>query len=224
MNLPFTSEQFFSVFKLYNQAIWPGQIVAYLLGLSILAVMIKNPRWSGRFVIGALALFWIWMGAVYHIIFFSMINPAAWVFGILFIVQGIILAIFGIILNRLEFGFTGRLNVIVGALLIFFSMLFYPLLGHAFGHIYPASPMFGVAPCPATIFTFGVFLFARTIIPCYLFILPLLWSLIGMSAAINLHVPQDYGLVVAGIIGTIMIFMNNKKIKRSPSLSDAKDG
>ena len=219
MEIPFTVEQFFSVFQTYNEAIWPAQIVAYVLGFSVVVVLVKQTRWSGRFINGVLALFWIWIGAVYHIIYFSAINLAARVFRVFFIVQGIILAVFGIILNRLNFGRTERLNAIIGFLFIVFSMLFYPLLGYAFGHKYPAAPMFGVAPCPATIFTFGVFLFACTRIPWYLFILPLLWSLVGMSAAINLRVPQDYGLFVAGIVGTIMILVNNRKRKERSNQS-----
>jgi len=219
MKIPFTVEQFFFVFETYNEAIWPAQIAAYVLSLAVVVVLVKQAGWSGRLITGVLALFWIRIGAVYHIIYFSAINPAARVFGVLFIVQGIILAVFGIILNRLDFGRTGRLSEIVGSLFIVFSMLFYPLMGYAFGHKYPAAPMFGVAPCPATIFTFGVFLFARTRIPWYLFLLPLLWSIVGMSAAINLRVPQDYGLFVAGIIGAIMILVNNRKRKERPNQS-----
>jgi hypothetical protein len=30
--LPFTVDQFFSVFGAYNNAVWPTQVVAYLLG------------------------------------------------------------------------------------------------------------------------------------------------------------------------------------------------
>jgi len=219
MNIPFSVEQFFSVFGVYNEAIWPAQIFAYVLGLAVVFFLVKKARWSDRFITGILALFWIWMGTVYHLKYFSTINPAALIFGVLFILQGIILTVFGLILNRFEFGWTGRLNDIIGAFFIVFSMLLYPLLGYAFGHNYPNAPMFGVAPCPATIFTFGVFVFARNSIPWYLFLLPFLWSLVGMSAAISLHVPQDYGLFITGIIGTIMILMNNKKIKERPNQS-----
>jgi hypothetical protein len=217
MDIPFTVEQFFSVFESYNIAIWPAQIAAYVLGLAVVALLVKRAQWSARFITGTLSLFWIWMGAVYHITHFSTINPAARIFGVLFIVQGIILTLYGVILNRLDFGRTGRLNLIVGFLFMVFSMVIYPILGYVFGHRYPAAPMFGVAPCPATIFTFGVFLFARSRIPWYLFILPLLWSLVGMSAAINLRVPQDYGLVIAGVIGTIMILVNNREWNKCPN-------
>ena len=74
--------------------------------------------------------------------------------------------------------------------------------------------MFGVAPCPTTIFTFGILLWATKSVPAYLLVIPLLWSIVGMSAAVNLRVPQDYGLVVAGVLGTVLILIQNRRVKR----------
>ncbi len=75
--------------------------------------------------------------------------------------------------------------------------------------------MFGVAPCPTTIFTLGILLWTTKSVPGYLLVIPFLWSIIGMSAAVNLRVPQDYGLVVAGILGTALILIQNRKAKSS---------
>lgn len=80
--------------------------------------------------------------------------------------------------------------------------------------------MFGVAPCPTTIFTFGLLLWAATPVPAYLIIIPLIWAFIGMSAAVNLQVPQDYGLVAAGVIGTVLIVIENRKAKRVAQRAD----
>jgi hypothetical protein len=74
--------------------------------------------------------------------------------------------------------------------------------------------MFGVAPCPTAIFTFGLLLWVVDSVPAYLLIIPLLWSFLGMSAAINLQVPQDYGLVVAGVLGTALILIQNRKARK----------
>jgi hypothetical protein len=101
-------------------------------------------------------------------------------------------------------------------------MVIYPLLGLAFGHSYPRIPLFGVAPCPTTIFTFGILLWATKSVSAYLLIIPFLWSLVGMSAALNLRVPQDYGLVVAGVLGTTLILIQNRKIKKSAQLTPAR--
>ena len=39
--LPFTHEAFIAVFRVYNVAIWPAQVVAYLLGATILLLLLR---------------------------------------------------------------------------------------------------------------------------------------------------------------------------------------
>jgi hypothetical protein len=77
----------------------------------------------------------------------------------------------------------------------------YPLIGLA-DHGYPAMPMFGITPCPVTLFTFGVMLVARGPLPRRLLVIPLLWALIGGSAAFLLGVPQDWPLLIGGLLVT----------------------
>jgi len=214
MRIPFTVEQFFDIFEAYNSAIWPAQIAAYILGIAALALTFRDKDFSGRTVSVILALFWIWMGVLYHIIHFSVINPAARIFGLFYVLEGLLLLIIGAVLGRLSFRLTAKPLPIVGTCFIFYAMIVYPILGMAFGHSYPRAPVFGVAPCPTTIFTFGLFLWAAKPVPGYLLMVPLIWAIIGMSAAVNLRVPQDYGLVVAGILGTVLILVRNRKIKQ----------
>lgn len=205
MSLPFTVEQFFEVFANYNAAIWPAQPVAYVLAFVALALSLRPSRSAGRVVSTILAVFWIWMGSVYHILYFSPINPAAIVFGAFFIVQGLLFLIVGTIQGKLSFALTARPAAIVGAVLIFYAMVGYPLLGAALGHHYPAAPTFGVAPCPTTIFTLGLLLWSAAAVPRYLLVIPFLWAIAGTSAAIQLGVLQDYGLAIAAIAGVLLI-------------------
>ena len=79
-----------------------------------------------------------------------------------------------------------------------YAAILYPLIGMMTGHRYPAMPMFGVTPCPVTIFTFGMLLATVPPISLWLLAIPFVWSLIGGSAAILLHVPQDWFLLVSG--------------------------
>ena len=64
------------------------------------------------------------------------------------------------------------------------------------------TPLFGVAPCPTTIFTLGLLLLSNA--SWRLFVIPLVWSAIGGSAAVLLAVPQDYGLILAGAIAATL--------------------
>jgi len=224
MNIPFTVDQFFDIFGTYNSAIWPTQIVAYLLGVIVLMLALRENRLFSKIISAILALFWVWMGVAYHIVYFSRINPAAFIFGFLYVLQGVIFLGNGTFRGKLSFGFAYKPLPIIGACFILYAMVVYPLLGIRFGHSYPRAPLFGVAPCPTTIFTFGLLLWATKSVPAYLLIIPLLWSIVGMSAAVHLRVPQDYGLVVAGVLGTALILIQNRKAKSLTQRLKAADG
>ena len=71
--------------------------------------------------------------------------------------------------------------------------------------------MFGVTPCPVTIFTLGMFLLTTSPVPKGLLVIPFIWSLIGGSAAILLHVPQDWVLLASGFITeAVAVFLRPK--------------
>ncbi|HSD56665.1 MAG TPA: DUF6064 family protein [Methanotrichaceae archaeon] len=213
MDLPFTVEQFFNIFQAYNTAIWPAQIIAYLIGIGAVALAFRENKLSGRIISGILALFWIWMGVFYHMAYFSAINSAAMIFGALFVIEGLLFIVVGSIWGRLSFRFDLKPVPIVGAIFILYAMVVYPLAGLALGHWYPRAPMFGVAPCPTTIFTFGLLLWAKKLVSAYILVIPLIWSIIGTMAAVGLQVPQDYGLGIAGIVGTILVIMRNRDLR-----------
>ena len=173
MRIPFTVEQFFDTFGTYNTTIWPIQILAYLLGIVALVLAFRGGKLRTRIVSGILAFFWTWMGIFYHIIHFSIINPAAWIFGILYTLQGLLFFLIGTVFRKLAFRFILRPLPIIGACFILYAIVIYALLGIGFGHLCPRSPVFGVAPCPTTIFVFGVLLWATRPVPAYLLVIPL---------------------------------------------------
>lgn len=209
--MPFTVEEFFDVFRQYNETVWPAQLV--LLAAAIVAVLmaVRAGEYAGRTVSGILALLWLWMGAVYHIGFFRDINPAAVLFGALFIVQAVLLAWLGVVEGRLTFRSRGGANVL-GWVLAGYALLVYPLLGALLGHSYPSSPTFGL-PCPTTIFTFGVFLWARPPIPRALVIIPGLWSILGARAAFQLGMGEDFGLLIAALIALPVLLRGGRAVQ-----------
>ncbi len=210
MNMPFTTEQFFQVFESYNLAIRPMQAIAYLLALIAVVLALKPIRLSSGIISGILTFFWIWIGVAYHFLYFAEINEAAYAFGALFVLQGILFFPAGILKGRLSFAFKPGVNGLVGALFIAYAMVFYPIIGAVLGHGYPRSPSFGVTPCPATIFTFGLLLWTDKRVPRHVLWIPLLWSLIGFSAALTLRVREDIALLAAGLLGAALILLRDK--------------
>lgn len=212
MQLPFSHADFLNVFKDYNQSIFPLQIVFYFVAFLCIYFLFTGNRNTTRIISIALAFFWLWMGIVYHIIFFSAINKAAYIFGGLFILQGIMFAGCGLIRKKISFEYNKNVFNHAGILLLLYALIIYPVLGYNLGHAYPYSPTFGL-PCPTTIFTFGILLFTNKKIPWHLLIIPLLWSIIGFTAALTLTIYEDIGLFVAGVTGFVLLIAGNKKFK-----------
>lgn len=90
----------------------------------------------------------------------------------------------------------------LASILLIYSLIVYPLLGLA-TNPYPDTPLFGVVPCPTTIFTLGLLVVASHPRPILLAAVPMLWAAIGGSAAVLLDIPQDWGLFAAGLIWLI---------------------
>ena len=214
MKLPFTVEEFLEVFKNYNRSVYPMQIIFYLLGATVIFLSIKKVTNADRKINVVLSFFWLWMGIVYHLFYFAKINKAAYLFSGIFILQGLLFFYYGVLNNKLSYKFRFDKFGWVGAILITFPLIIYPFLGYAFGHLYPASPTFGL-PCPTTIFTFGILMWFDKKIPLSILNIPFIWSIIGFLAALKLGVREDTGLLVAGILGIIMIALRNRKITTS---------
>jgi hypothetical protein len=199
-SFPFTAEAYYSLFEAYNATIWPAQLIAYALGLVVMLLALRPMAAGGRIALATLALFWLWMGLCYHVVFFLQINFAALGFGPLFVLEGLLLAVAALRGGR-AFGFRRDLFGWTGLAFCLFALMAYPLLGWLAGHGWPWAAMFGVAPAPTTIFTFGVLLMLEAA-PVYLAVIPLLWALAaGASAVVRLGTPEDLALLVAGIAG-----------------------
>ena len=153
--IPFTTEQFLQVFQSYNEAIYPLQWLLLILAVLAVILAVKPRPFSSRLIAGYLALLWLWMGVAYHFFFFTHINKAAYIFGLLCVIQALIFLFTGVVRDGLEFRARLGISSLVGGILIIYGLIIYPALGYLFGHVYPQSPTFG-APCPTTIYTLGL--------------------------------------------------------------------
>src|SRR6476646_5210468 len=99
MKLPFTTEDFLKVFEKYNLAVWPMQYALYLIAIAAVILGVKTTSYSSKYISFILAVLWLWMGIVYHLLFFTLINKAAYGFGLIFIIQGVLFLVPGFFRN-----------------------------------------------------------------------------------------------------------------------------
>jgi hypothetical protein len=199
MKMPFTVDQFFEVFRHYNETLWPAQVFLSILAVIVVVLVFRARPWTGRVVSAILGFLWFWLALAYHLAFFSRINPLAYGFSLVSLIGAFVLLWQGVIRRRLEFEFRLGAWPILGAALVLYALAVYPLWSVYSGHPYPAMPTFGL-PCPTTLFTIGILAFARPVYPRSPLIVPALWCLIGGQAAFSLSVQPDYGLFAAFLV------------------------
>jgi len=195
MTLPFTPDQFFDVFSAYNRALWPFALALWSYAVAVVVLFARGQA-SGRSIAGLLAIEWAWAAVAYHAAFFSPINPAAWLFCALFLVESALIVWFGLLGRRLRFSTGGSPRHALAWILIVYALV-YPLLARAGGHAFPALPTFGV-PCPTTILTIGFLFAADRQTSRVIAAIPLAWALIAGSAALTLGVTPDLMLWAGG--------------------------
>jgi hypothetical protein len=83
----------------------------------------------------------------------------------------------------------------LGRVMMAYTLIVYPMVGLAAGQRLPAMPLFGVTPSSLVMFTFAQFLCTNSR-GWWLWVIPLLWTVIGTSAALSMRVPQDLALPV----------------------------
>lgn len=213
--LPFTREAFLDVFAAYNQALWPMAVLAWLLAALTVAVAVRAPERRGL-VSGLLAVQWGWAGVAYHAVFFTAINPAAWVFAGLFVAEAVLLTRYGSIAKRFRGSDRRSPSAVLGWALMAYSLL-YPLIAVADGNVFPRTPTFGV-PCPTAILTIGALLAVDRPLPAALAVIPILWALVGGSAAFLLDMRVDLMMPIAAVILIADLVIRRPRAAHGPAV------
>lgn len=209
MKLPFTTGQFFNVIEKYNLTMFPFQLIILLLGIVCLFLLHSKLSAKDKLIGIYLGILWIWIGVAYHLVYFTVINKAAFLFGGIFILQGLFILFSTFVKNRLIFTFTLQTKDYLGYFFILYGLIIYPIISYFVEGSFERTIVMGL-PCPSTIFTFGFFILTSNKFPKYFLIIPSLWAVLGLSAAINIGVFQDVMILIAAIIADIILIRRKK--------------
>jgi len=174
--LLFSPRTYYRLFELYNADIWPAQIVALALGVTILVLLPRGGAWRGQAVAAILGASWLWIAWAFHGERYATINWAAVYVAAGFAVEGLLLLWVGLIRNRMQAD--GQSMDRVGLAIVLFALVGQPLIGPLVGRAWSQVEMFGVAPDPTAVATLGVLLCAAGRAFWLLAALPIAWCVI----------------------------------------------
>jgi len=196
--------RFLAMFGRANATAWPMQIVWYLAAVAIVGLTLWPGRRSSQLICGLAAAYFAWIG----IGFFAWLMPGmslSAVWAAVFTLQVVLLVVAGIARSDLVIRPRRDLASALGAVFIAFALIGYPLVGVLGGHPLHVLPLFGLAPCAAVTFFFGLLLWAAPPAPKYLLLVPLAWALTAAPPDMATGVAADYGMLVAAVITTGLI-------------------
>jgi hypothetical protein len=197
--LLFSPRTYYRLFELYNEAIWPGQVLAAAAGLATLALLLRPTAWSGRIVAAVLAACWLWVAWAFLFTRYATINWAAPAFAAVFAFEALLLALAGVIGGRLKFAAAGRGLRRVGVAVFVLALILLPLLGPLYGRPWSQVELFGIAPDPTAIGTIGVLLAADRIRPTLL-VIPFAWCAVTGATLWTMGAPAVWIVIaVAGV-------------------------
>ncbi len=185
------------------------QLPLLAVGLLAIVLLIRQRSYSGAGISAILMALWVWQALAYHLVFFTVINPLAYGFAAFFMVGAATFFWQGVVRRRLNFNVTSGWRVRAGWALMIFAWFIYPAWTYLSGHRYPAFPTFGL-PCPTTLFTIGLLAFMARPYPRSVFVVPVLWCIVGSQAAFAFDVQADLGLMVAGVLGLVLLMRSKE--------------
>jgi len=203
------AEVFFNNVSTYNVSIFPMQIITLVVAVILTYLLFVKPSTIvSKLIKIYLSFTFVW---------FALMFPFEGVFKIIFGLVHIVIAILffiDIFTAKIEFKFpetSGKRYFMF--FLIFSAFALYPLIEYMSGHLYPKILLFGVAPCPTTIFSLALLIGAVPKVGKIIFILlifPAIFS--GLSTPIMLGLWADLLLLFTGVYGLITLVKNWKLI------------
>lgn len=145
--VPYTKEVLDAIIYEYQEIFWPVQWGFLLLALLVVYFFWKDAHKYSAVITSILAFFWIWVGAVYEMGYYTSINWIGSYVGALFILQGLLLGWFGIYKKEVIF-VKNSFSLVLALTLI----LAYPLVQLLSGIHYFEVSIVGMLPDITVVF------------------------------------------------------------------------
>ena len=208
--LLFSPRTYYRLFELYNQAIWPAQILAVAIGVAVAAMLWKPGRWNARLAAVLLGACWLWVAWAYLFVRYASINWAASYFAAAFAVEALLLVLFGVVGSGFSPRKHGRATRI-GIGLVLFALAIQPVLGPLLGRSWSQVEIFGVTPDPTVVATLGALVATSTPWRWLLLPIPLAWCALSGATQWTMGSADAWLMPLAAAVAVAAIFVDRRR-------------
>jgi hypothetical protein len=213
--------QFFAMFAQANTSVWPVHLVWYSAAIAAILLAVRPVRGSNRLIAGFLAAYYVWLAIVFFGIYYTPLNDHSPAYAVMFALGGALFLLAGVIRQDLEFQPKWDALGILGGVFMLCALA-YPVIDALTGHVFPAAPVFGVAPCPSAICTVGLLLWTRPGMPMYVLVVPLVWLMAQAPAdALAVGVVADVARVPFGAVAAALLVWREYRATRERLVAGA---
>ena len=194
--LLFSPRVYFRMIELHNQALWPAQVLAVLLGLAAILFVVRPSAQRDRLISVIFAAAWLFIALSFFWQQYATINWAAVYFAPIAALEAALLLGLGTFKGWLHFKppRTAWARVALG--LMAFAIIGYPFMAVCLGRPWGTAEVFGIAPDPTAIATVAMLALANGRLRWVLMMIPILWCL---TTGLTLWVMKDAGFWIAPV-------------------------
>ncbi|MBE0531990.1 MAG: MFS transporter permease [Rhodospirillales bacterium] len=203
--LLFSPRVYWRLFDLHNRAVWPLQVPALLLGVTILVAIVRPRPYSDRTVSAIMAAAWIWVAWSFLWTRYSTINWAVIYVVPAFALEGLLFLVFGSLTGRLRMVADRSIRGGIGLALFLYGLAVHPLTAVLDGRLFQAE-IFGIAPDPLAISTLGLLTLATGGAARWLLLVPVIWCVVSGATLVALDATEawiPFAAVIFFIVSTL---------------------
>jgi hypothetical protein len=203
----FTPETYFRLFELHHRDWWPMQLACMAMAVVILLCLWGKPaRGGGRVIAILLAASWAWVGWSFLHLRFAPIHWVANWYAVAFVIQALLLFIYGVSRRGVEFETANSVRAGIGVFVLLGALLVMPATAHFTGREWMQAELFAMTPDATVLATLALLPLAKGRVAVWLVVIPVAWCVVTGATLWVLEAPEAL-ILPAGAVLTIALML-----------------
>ncbi len=215
--LLFSPRVYHRLIELHNHALWPAQVLAIILGLTLIYLVARRSPAHGRMILTICGAIWLWVAWSFFWERYATINWAANYMAPIAALEGLLLIGAGLARRHLDFAQPRGATVTAAVGILAFAIVGYPFIASVMGRSWSAAEIFGITPDPTAVATVALLALANGRIKWLLMLIPVLWC-VTTGLTLWIMAADDFFIAPMCALAAVVIALRHARCKRIAAL------